>query len=262
MKKNNNPLFLLCIVLIIFSNMLSGQEAASECSTCIIKDNTRPRGERDVCMPNPATENMNEHWGPVSDLTVGGRTFRLYNFSPPNIIHIQNALSVLPPSYLDALPNNIRSGNPLGTLIREPNSGGRSIGACHICKNRNRIPEAQRKDYEFISFHPGIFDEATRYVTIFHEFGHFIDYEHHLTQAFSSTHREQLDTYSTTVYNSRLTRPRPMETTASGIAYYFARAYTVRRNGTWRGTFTRPVTEERYYPTWLHELVSAHVEAQ
>jgi len=229
-----------------------------------MRDNIAGGDDNKSCAPDVIheshPENLRELWGVKTNLTHNGITFYLYNFNEFQTQCLRNALSVLPPEYLDALPLVFRVGDPSGVLSSlNPPAPRRHMGGSHICIGRNSINEIELKRFEFISFHPAIFDEVTRYNTIFHEMGHFIDYKFHITSSQSGTTLELLRKYSTEVYRPR-GNPRPAESIASGFAYFFSRAYVIRRTGEWRGTWSNPTRGDRYFPTWLYNLINDHYE--
>ncbi len=208
------------------------------------------------------SEEYTDLWGEKTSIIVQGESIYLFNFSAAQSQHLENALSILPPEYFEAVPRVYRVGDPSGVKTAMiPPTNRRVMGGSHICRGRHRIDPDMLRLFEFISFHPGVFDEITRYTTIFHELGHFIDSKFGVTRSLGDEERALARTYANKVYrNIPAMTVNEKEAIACGFSYFFARAYTFRREGTWRGSRVTPGRDDRYYPEWLHSVINTHFE--
>lgn len=221
-------------------------------------------------------DNVNAEWGPDQMIRVNGQDFRVFNADPSQAAIIQEALSILPPFYLVAVPQNIRIGNPAtGGLRTSPTSSmvhvrGRSKpvhqgdlyhetigGGSRRCQNQN-------DNYEYIILHPLAFirqNTENPFRTILHEVGHFVEREYSIASSAITGNESNFQTYLTT-YDGDSTGND--EVVASGFCYYFFRKYW--NNGIRRET---PLTEINIsgiytgvFPRWLRAIIQTDIDSR
>ncbi len=211
-------------------------------------------------------EDVTTEWGADQTITVSGHEFHIYNAEPAQVAVIQEALSVLPDYYLDAVPQSFRIGNPgNGSLRTSPTASmvnvPRRSQPVHqgdlyheTIGGGSRRCHEQNDDYEYIILHPLVFvphpkEKPVR--TILHEVGHFVEREYNISNRFIRRYRSEFSAYLDT-YNGD-SRGND-EVIASGICYYF-----LTKN--WRRDQTRyetPLTRVRptaWLPQWLIDIV-------
>lgn len=216
---------------------------SSDCPCCVyLGRKVIHRGQPDERVIEHATVCSTDHsqmedvateWGTNQTITVSTHEFSVYNADPSQIAIIQEALSVLPDYYLEAVPHNIRIGNPAnGNLSTSPtasmvNVPGRSRPVHQgdlyheTIGGGSRRCYTQNDDYEYIILHPLVFvphPEEKPVRTILHEVGHFVEREYDISDRFLRRYRSQFREYLNT-YNGD-SRGND-EVIASGICYYF-----------------------------------------
>lgn len=255
----------------------------SDCPCCLylgqitINDNQpdeREIAHATVCKTDHSQmDNVNTEWGPSQMLSINGQDFRVFNAEPSQIATIQEALSVLPPFYLVAVPQNIRIGNPsTGGLLTSPTASmvnvPRRSKPVHqgdlyhetIGGGSRRCYE-QNDDYEYIILHPLVFvphpkEKPVR--TILHEVGHFVEREYNISHRYIRRHSAEFRAYLST-YNGD-SRGND-EVIASGICYYFL-TKNWNRDQTRRETPLTTVTPVYGLPQWLIDIVMEEIASR
>ncbi len=237
-----------------------------DCPCCIFLSNDSLISERPrryapriitaVCKRDySGMEDVAGRWGPVHNLTVRERTFRIYNADQHQRDEFLSALEVLPDFYLSAVPTNLRIGNPRTGRLSVP-SGGRVGGGSRRCLVPN-------PDYEYIIIHPRAFlsGEATPVkMTILHEVGHFVNREYRIAEELASGHREHFDFYRANYHGDS---DSDEEVIAQGIMCYFYRLHFLNRLFATEEP-PNPAEGRRatLFPQWLLDIIQHDINSR
>ena len=196
---------------------------AGSCPTCDVGRN---------CQPDPMAGSeghtdlgytIESVWGIKQTQTINGRTFFVFNMNDAQKQMLREALEILPPEYIEILPQNFRVGNP----NRPYNmiSAGRQIGGSKFC-----MPYREENlQYESIVLHEDIFTIINKqHRTILHECGHFFSRKFDVVGRMNADQLANSSTYLTTEYHG-ITSSND-ETVAQCFMFFFHQMYFERNN--------------------------------
>lgn len=250
--------------------------SASGCPCCIFMHNASSDGETPaltVCQTDGLeSDNVEEVWGISETVSINGLSFNIFNANTSQSAIIQEVLSVLPTFYLEAVPQNIRIGDPLHGTIQASTTASMHTVTDPSGRTRQKLlgdPYGEtigggsrrcsqvNDDYEYIILHPLTFTIASENprMTLLHEIGHFVDREFSISDHQVRAHRSEFRGYLSSYRGDSRGND---EVIAQGIMYYFLQKYWLRGV---RRTATRILPSPRF-PVWLRDIIQADIDSR
>ncbi|MFZ1676267.1 MAG: hypothetical protein WBP41_14180 [Saprospiraceae bacterium] len=249
---------------------------ATGCPCCIFMHGASSDGSAaalTVCQTDGLeSDDVEDIWGISETVTINGLTFNIFNANTSQSALIQEVLSVLPSFYLEAVPQNIRIGDPLHGTIQTSATASMHTVTDHTGRTRQILKGDQYEEtigggsrrcsqindiYEYIILHPLTFTIASENprMTLLHEIGHFVDREFAISDHQIREHRSEFRGYLSSYRGDSRGND---EVIAQGIMYYFHQKYWLRGV---RRTATRILPSPRF-PAWLRDIIQADIESR